>query len=63
MAVGLAFVAVLLGGRWIAYSEYITDPFHVPFVWEDPAAYPPIIRSLSYARPREGSGESRAERA
>ena len=59
----LLWLGVLLGGRWIAYSEYITDPFHVPFAWEDLAACPPIIRSLSYARPREGPGESRAERA
>ena len=52
------WMGVLLGGRWIAYLEYVTDPFHVPFVWEDLGAYPPIIRSLSYARPHEGSGES-----
>ena len=38
----LLWIGVLLGGRWIAYSEYITDPFHVPFVWEDLAAYPSI---------------------
>ena len=38
----LLWIGVLLGGRWIAYSEYITDPFEVPFVWEDLAAYPSI---------------------
>ena len=38
----LLWIGVLLGGRWIAYSEYITDPFPVPFVWEDLAAYPSI---------------------
>ena len=31
----LLWIGVMLGGRWIAYSEYITDPFEVPFVWED----------------------------
>ena len=37
-----AWIGVMLGGRWIAYSEYITDPFPVPFEWESLQAYPSI---------------------
>ena len=36
------WIGVMLGGRWIAYSEYITDPFEVPFDWESLTAYPSI---------------------
>ena len=36
----MAWIGVMLGGRWIAYSEYITDPFPFPFDWESLQAYP-----------------------
>ena len=36
----MAWIGVMLGGRWIAYSEYITDPFPQPFDWESLQAYP-----------------------
>ncbi|MYD71601.1 MAG: hypothetical protein F4W89_12800 [Acidobacteria bacterium] len=36
------WIGVMLAGRWIAYSEYITDPFYFPFAWEELAAYPSI---------------------
>ena len=36
----LAWVGVMLGGRWIAYSEYITDPFPMPFDSAALEAYP-----------------------
>ena len=40
-AASLVFwVGVMLGGRWIAYSEYITDPFPMPFGWDALQAYP-----------------------
>ena len=42
----LLWIGVLLGGRWIAYSEYITDPFEVPFSWDSLAAYPSIWQWL-----------------
>ena len=46
-AVSLAlWIGVMLGGRWIAYSEYITDPFEVPFSWDSLAAYPSIWQWL-----------------
>ena len=35
----MAWIGVMLGGRWIAYSEYITDPFPFPFDWEALAGY------------------------
>ena len=42
----LLWIGVMLGGRWIAYSEYITDPFPVPFAWEELQAYPSIWQWL-----------------
>ena len=42
----LLWVGVMLGGRWIAYSEYITDPFPFPFAWEELDAYPSIWQWL-----------------
>ena len=40
-AASLVFwVGVMLGGRWIAYSEYITDPFEMPFDRDALQAYP-----------------------
>jgi hypothetical protein len=35
----LAWIGVMFGGRWIAYSEYITDPLPLPFDWEALASY------------------------
>ena len=35
----LLWIGVMLGGRWIAYSEYITDPLPLPFDWEALAGY------------------------
>ena len=35
----VCWIGVMLGGRWIAYSEYITDPFPFPFDWEALAGY------------------------
>ena len=35
----LCWIGVMLGGRWIAYSEYITDPIPLPFDWEALAGY------------------------
>ncbi len=40
------WIGVMLAGRWIAYSEYITDPFHFPFVWESLETYPSIWQWL-----------------
>lgn len=40
------WIGVMLGGRWIAYSEYITDPFPFPFAWEELQAYPSIWQWL-----------------
>ncbi len=58
----LLWIGVMLGGRWIAYSEYITDPFPVPFAWEELQAYPsmgarqicemPLKRPLRLVVPR-----------
>ena len=42
----LLWIGVMLGGRWIAYSEYITDPFPLPFAWEELQAYPSIWQWL-----------------
>ena len=36
----------MMAGRWIAYSEYITDPFPIPFPWESLEAYPSIWQWL-----------------
>ncbi len=40
------WIGVMLAGRWIAYSEYITDPFYFPFSWEELAGYPSIWQWL-----------------
>ena len=46
-AISLAlWIGVMLAGRWIAYSEYITDPFPVPFSWDALASYPSIWQWL-----------------
>ena len=42
----LAWIGIMMAGRWIAYSEYITDPFPVPFPWESLEAYPSIWQWL-----------------
>jgi hypothetical protein len=39
----LLWIGVMLGGRWIAYSEYITDPFTLPFDWAALEAYPTFL--------------------
>ena len=40
------WIGVMLAGRWIAYSEYITDPLDFPFVWESLETYPSIWQWL-----------------
>ncbi len=42
----LAWIGIMMAGRWIAYSEYITDPFPIPFPWESLEAYPSIWQWL-----------------